>query len=255
MGAVFKGAVEGVTMNRMKRLVSATVFSLSLFAYFVPASWGDEAPSPQSPQQVTTCALDGDYIVSGVVVMLPEYPANFYEFKGNMLFYGCPWAPLVYLDFDVTDLRIPGIFDINDGWLPYAITPAGQLDISFHGVHLRGNVGLIAPNGGTIAHSFTLLSDTPTSGFKLVAKATRVYMSPELQGRKGDKGDKGDRGVGQKGDRGDMGNPGLPGKDGLGKGTAFLCMAPNGSLKWGGADGSMCDLGPGRDKKIAIVIP
>ena len=224
-------------MRRLISVVAVTVL-FSIGVGLVASQANDEGEFGR----VSSCALEGEYVVSGVIGVSPDH---FYEFKGSMSFHGCPWAPLVNLDFDITDSRIAGISEVNLGWFPYVITPDGEFKISLYGVHIRGNVGLIAPNEG-IAHSFTLLSDTPANWFKLVAKATRVHMSPGLRGNKGDKGDRGEPGIGLKGDKGN------PGKDGLGKGTAYLCVSSDHDVKWGGLDGSLCDP---HDKKIAIVTP
>src|SRR5262245_28497005 len=132
---------------------------------------------PGFPQPVSQCALDGEYFVSGVLVHPPSYPnPPSYEFKGKMTFnpgLGCAiisgLPSTVYLDLDLTGSGVPGFANLQAGWLPYTLNSEGQLAISLGDVgSLKGNVGLIAPQDGTIAHSFTLLSDTGEQGVKLV---------------------------------------------------------------------------------------
>ena len=56
-----------------------------------------------------------------------------------------------------------------------------------------------------------------------------------IQGLAGPKGDKGDAGAG-----------------GLGDHIAVLCISPGNNVKYGGADGSLCD--PGHDEELHVVI-
>lgn len=203
----------------MKYIVALTAAVVLFFIGFASVSWAEETASAQG----SPCVLDGEYVVSGTVAV-PEDPAKQKKFKGTMLFYGCPaGAPMVYLDLDFASPGIAGIFGVSAGWFPYAVAPDGRLDIALHSGHLQGDVGLTAP-GGSVAHSFTLLADTPGEGFKLEAHATRRRMSPELRGPKGERG-----------------APGLPGKDGPGNGTRFLCLVPpDFKVKWGGLGGALC---------------
>src|SRR5262245_20164301 len=151
---------------------------------------------PGFPQPVSPCALDGEYVVSGVLVHPPSYPnPPSYEFKGIMTFDNSGAGPAcnllpglpnkVYLDLDLTAAGLLGFAEFKAGWVPYSLTLEGELTIDLGSTGpFKGDVGLLVPNG-IIAHSFTLLSETKPDGLKLVAFATRKILSEELRGPKG----------------------------------------------------------------------